>query len=60
MLSDPTDDTLSTNRPSKQERVLKNYCDNLNERAATGDIDPIVGREEQLEHFILVFALEVY
>jgi len=55
-LSDPTDDTLSTNRPSKQERVLKNYCDNLNERAATGDIDPIVGREEQLESLVQTIA----
>jgi ATP-dependent Clp protease ATP-binding subunit ClpA len=41
--------TGGPNRPSKQERVLRHYCDNLNEQAATGKIDPIVGREEQLE-----------
>ena len=36
-------------KPSKQERILRKHCINLNEQAAVGEIDPIVGREEQLE-----------
>ena len=38
-----------TNKPSKQERLLKKFCTNLNEQAGIGQIDPIIGREEQLE-----------
>ncbi len=36
-------------KPSKQERILRKHCINLNEQAAIGEIDPIVGREDQLE-----------
>jgi len=52
-LSDPEiqeiPENVTSNKPSKQERLLKKYCANLNEQAVTGEIDPIVGREEQLE-----------
>jgi len=52
-LSDPEiqeiPENVTSNKPSKQERLLKKYCANLNEQAITGEIDPIVGREEQLE-----------
>jgi len=52
-LSDPEiqeiPENVKSNKPSKQERMLKKFCANLNEQAATGEIDPIVGREEQLE-----------
>ena len=52
-LSDPETqeipNNVTSNKPSKQERLLKKFCANLNEQAATGEIDPIVGREEQLE-----------
>ena len=52
-LSDPEiqeiPNNVTSNKPSKQERMLKKFCANLNEQAATGEIDPIVGREEQLE-----------
>lgn len=52
-LSDPEiqeiPENVTSNKPSKQERMLKKFCANLNEQAATGEIDPIVGREEQLE-----------
>jgi len=52
-LSDPEiqeiPNNVTSNKPSKQERLLKKFCANLNEQAATGEIDPIVGREEQLE-----------
>ena len=44
------------NQPSKQERMLRKYCDNLNELAGEGDIDPIIGREEQLEQLVQTVA----
>ena len=44
------------NQPSKQERLLRKYCDNLNELAGEGDIDPIIGREEQLEQLVQTVA----
>lgn len=44
------------NKPSKQERTLRKYCANLNELAGAGDIDPIIGREEQLEQLVQTIA----
>ena len=41
---------------NKQERILKRYCDNLNEMAGTGKIDPVIGREEQLEQLVQTIA----
>ena len=41
---------------NKQERILKKYCDNLNELAGTGKIDPVIGREEQLEQLTQTIA----
>ena len=41
---------------NKQERILKRYCDNLNELAGTGKIDPVIGREEQLEQLVQTIA----
>lgn len=31
------------------EEALKEYCINLNERAAAGDIDPLIGREKEIK-----------
>ena len=41
---------------NKQERILKKYCDNLNELAGTGRIDPVISREEQLEQLTQTIA----
>jgi len=53
-LTDNIDDSAddSKSQLNKQERLLRKYCDNLNESAAEGKIDPIVGREEQLEQLV--------
>ncbi len=53
-LTDNIDDSVddSKSQLNKQERLLRKYCDNLNESAAEGKIDPIVGREEQLEQLV--------
>jgi ATP-dependent Clp protease ATP-binding subunit ClpA len=55
--TDSTSESETTKtQPSKQERTLKKYCDNLNELAGEGDIDPIIGREEQLEQLVQTVA----
>ena len=41
---------------NKQDRILRKYCDNLNELAGTGKIDPVIGREEQLEQLSQTIA----
>ena len=41
---------------NKQDRILRKYCDNLNELAGTGKIDPVIGREEQLEQLTQTIA----
>ena len=43
-------------KPLKQERILKKFCDNLNEQAADGIIDPVIGREEELEKLVQTIA----
>ena len=57
-LTDNIDDSVddSKSQLNKQERLLRKYCDNLNESAAEGKIDPIVGREEQLEQLVQTIA----
>ena len=41
---------------TKAEEILKEYCDNLNEQATDGKIDPVVGREFELEEIAQVLA----
>jgi len=41
---------------SKQDRILRKYCDNLNEMAMTGSTDPVIGREEQLAQLVQTVA----
>ena len=51
----PNSDSTTT-KLSRQERTLRKYCDNLNELAGKGQIDPVVGREEQLEVLVQTIA----
>jgi len=43
-------------KPLKQERILRKFCDNLNEQAAEGIIDPMIGREQELEQLVQTIA----
>ena len=43
-------------KPNKQDRILNKYCDNLNELAFHGKIDPIIGREAELEAIVQTVA----
>ena len=38
------------------EEVLKNFCVNFNEKAKKGKIDPIIGREKEIEQITQVLA----
>ena len=46
----------SKTKPAKQERMLRKFCDNLNEQAADGIIDPMIGREDELERLVQTIA----
>jgi len=45
-----------TDKPLKQERILRKFCDNLNEQAEEGTIDPMIGREQELEQLVQTIA----
>jgi ATP-dependent Clp protease ATP-binding subunit ClpA len=36
-------------RPNQADKILKNYCENLNQKYFDKKIDPVIGREEELE-----------
>jgi ATP-dependent Clp protease ATP-binding subunit ClpA len=56
-LTDKVPEGMSQQRgQNKQDRILKSYCDNLNELAGTGKTDPVIGREEQLEQLVQTIA----
>ena len=40
----------------KQSDPLKEYCVNLNQKARDGDIDPLIGRDEEVERCIMVLS----
>ena len=42
--------------PTTKEDPLKLYCYNLNERAQKGKIDPIIGREKEIERTLQILA----
>ena len=36
-------------RPNQADKILKSYCENLNQKYFEKKIDPVIGREEELE-----------
>jgi ATP-dependent Clp protease ATP-binding subunit ClpA len=36
-------------RPNQADKIIKNYCENLNQKYFDKKIDPVIGREEELE-----------
>jgi ATP-dependent Clp protease ATP-binding subunit ClpA len=44
------------NKETEQESQLDSLCTNLNESAKNGEIDPIIGRDEELERCIQVLC----
>jgi len=51
--SDARKSIATTNRADK---VLDHYCDNLNQQATEGKIDPVIGRAEELNDIIEILA----
>ena len=49
-------DTTSTKTNAILEKVIEQYCDNLTERAKNKKIDPVIGREKEIEEIQLVLA----
>lgn len=49
-------DGLDSEEPKKKKDALENYCINLNERAKVGKIDPLIGRDKELERMIHVLS----
>jgi ATP-dependent Clp protease ATP-binding subunit ClpA len=43
-------------RPNQADKVLKNYCENLNQKYFEKKIDPVIGREEELESLKQILA----
>lgn len=52
LFSDPKE----THKRSKADDVLEEYCDNLNNWATSGKIDPVIGREHEIEEISQVLA----
>lgn len=50
------DDLDEEEGPSEGAKALDNYCVNLNEKAQEGKIDPLIGRQEELDRTIQVLC----
>ena len=53
---DKTPARENKNRKDQSERILEEYCTNLNQQATDGKIDPVIGREYELEEIAQVLA----
>lgn len=53
-IAGPIDEDMLS--PEYGESPLENYCMNLNKRAALGKIDPLIGRDEELQRTIQVLC----
>ena len=43
-------------RPNQADRILKSYCENLNEKYFEKKIDPVIGREEETNNLKQILA----
>ncbi len=43
-------------RPNQADRILKNYCENLNQKYFDKKIDPVIGRDEETENLKQILA----
>ena len=43
-------------RPNQADRILKSYCENLNQKYFDNKIDPVIGREEETENLKQILA----
>lgn len=50
------DSPITRRRKQRAKEILENYCTNLNKLAEEGKIDPVIGREYELEEITHVLA----
>ncbi len=50
------DSSENTNRNPEKETALSKYCVNLNEKSKNGDIDPLIGRNLEVERCIQILC----
>ena len=50
------DGSENTNRSPEKETALSKYCVNLNEKSQKGDIDPLIGRNLEVERCIQILC----
>lgn len=53
---DLDEESIETGEKTKKESALEQYCVNLNEKSAEGDIDPLIGRDHEVERCIQVLC----
>ena len=56
ILEDVNDDESKPNQNKNSNDAIENYCVNLNKKAIEGKIDPIIGREKEINRTIHVLA----
>jgi len=49
----------SSNNSTKYENIINQFCTNLNEKAKNKNIDPVVGRDKEIEDIELILARRV-
>ena len=54
--TDPEDDTAQIDEGDKKESALAKYCVDLNTKSRKGDVDPLIGREHEVERCIQVLC----
>ena len=50
------DDQRYEDKPKKSKEILENYCINMTQRALNGQIDPLIGREKELNRMFQVLC----
>ena len=50
------DSKASKEEAKSEKKILNTYCTNLNEKASSGRVDRIVGRDRELERVIQIFS----
>ena len=43
-------------RPNQADRILKSYCENLNQKYFDKKIDPVIGREQETDQLKQILA----
>ena len=56
ILEDINDDESKSSQNKDSNHAIENYCVNLNKKAIEGKIDPIIGREKEINRTIHVLA----